>query len=58
MIYGYNPSYFLSLVFFLVYPLESFSTRIIHSWRDGSALQLEFLFYRIESSYGLDWPYN
>lgn len=56
MIYGYNPSYYLSILIFVLYLLEVFSSRIIGSLWACSALQLESLFLRIESSYGLDWP--
>lgn len=58
MFYGYNPTYFLSFAVFVISPLESFSTRIVRSLWDGSTPRLESLFYRIESSYGFDWPYS
>ena len=57
MIYGYNPAYFLAFFLILLHPFGVRSTRIIRSWRDRPGPQSDFLFHRIESSYGLSWPY-
>ena len=58
MIYGYNPAFFVAILLIVLYPFGAFSTRLLHDWQAGSGPPLESLFYRVDSSNGLNWPYN